>query len=129
MEMEIKFRAWDSELKFMVDPSKYLVGFDGKLYFNNGGQLIDQTDKLKFMQFIGQTDKHEKEIFQGDIISNNSSWHQGNTWVIEKKFGCFLMRFVSGVAEPKNGFILSYDFNLDIYEIIGNIYENENLIK
>jgi len=54
MNRVIKFRAWDTELKFMVDPSAYFVEFDGSVWFNNtdgidSDYLCDQSNKLKLM--------------------------------------------------------------------------------
>jgi len=52
---EIKFRAWDKELGFMVDPSRYFVEFDGEVCFNNNEDGSDhlnyQSDKLILMQY------------------------------------------------------------------------------
>lgn len=111
---EIKFRGWDSELKFMVDPSKYLVGFDGKLYFNNNGQLIEQTDKLNLIAFTGLHDKNGKEVFECDIIT--ASKFEGGR-IVDFTLGSF------GVADWH-----LWEIEGSI-EIIGNLYENPELLK
>ncbi len=70
-----KFRAWDDELGFMVDPSFYFVSFDGCVWFNNcqdgEDELIEQTFKLKLMEFTDKDDKSGKQICEGDILRDD----------------------------------------------------------
>jgi hypothetical protein len=62
----------------------------------------------------------------GDVISNKYYFgSKGNIWNIEFKYGSFLMRFIEGGNKPPNGFILAYDFNLEVYEIISSQYETK----
>ena len=71
-------------------------------FYKNGNRL---------MQYTGLTDKNGKEIYEGDIVK----WGK----IIEKvemKDGCWSMVLGTIVEE----------FNL---EVIGNIYENPELIK
>ncbi len=79
-----------------------------------------EQSQYQLMQFTGLFDKKQKEIYEGDIIRGNK-----NSFAIEYKFGSFLMRYVEGEIKPSNGFVLAYDFNLDHYEIAGNVYENK----
>lgn len=92
-------------------------------------------DEVEFLRSTGVKDKNDKEIFEGDLITEtgvfNSTVKYGS-WVYEEDFG----------AKAKSvGFYLdkSYEehtwyenFNYDyIYkncEVVGNIYENKNMI-
>lgn len=121
---EIKFRAWDSELGFMVDEKHYLITLGGKILFDNNGEAYDQTNKSKLMQFTGLKDKNGKEIYEGDIIravhvgkAGNESYsrpyevtYPGDIAAFDAG-GCFLSKFTNGEIE-----------------VIGNIYENPELL-
>lgn len=92
-------------------------------------------DDVEFLHFTGIRDKNGKEIFEGDLITEtgvfNSTVKYGS-WVYEEDFG----------AKAKSvGFYLdkSYEehtwyenFNYDYIskncEVVGNIYENKNMI-
>jgi len=101
-----KFRAWNgNNMLYWEDIKKYGIQifdiFDISFY-KNGNRL---------MQYTGLKDNNGKEIYEGDIVK----WGK----IIEKvemKDGCWSMVLGTIVEE----------FNL---EVIGNIYENPELIK
>lgn len=74
----------------------------------------------EWMQFTGLKDKNKKEIYEGDFvhlsINEEPPRHRGVVEYLAPKF------FV--VDGEKSGLILT-----DKYEVIGNIYENPELIK
>ena len=90
----------------------------------NGTEIIDYT----LMQSTGLTDKNGKEIFEGDIlkVTNLSSWLEVVSFNEDKAM------FVSKETKRKVEETPLYDlFNTDIFEveIIGNIYENPELVE
>jgi hypothetical protein len=113
MNREIKFRGWDKALKEMSYTPLHSISFNGTLNYGNA----DFTDyPIEIMQFTGLHDKNGKEIYEGDIV--------------EYEFApCGLQRgefiFNEGTFYLKGtGKFRPYDC-----EIIGNIYENTELLK
>lgn len=113
MNREIKFRAWDKNKGF-------LKGYSAV-------ECLEQThngtsDSVFLMQYTGLLDNNGKEIYEGDIlrIQTNS---------VETLPLFFVNWFESDVPNMghAHGFLLPN--NLKVWEIIGNIYENPNLIK
>ncbi len=126
---EIKFRAWNKKNKVMrvlCDTFYWIqIGVDRLFkselsFFATSGypkkELLASTiDGDIFMQYTGLKDKNGKEIYEGDIVL--CSRHDGEDMheiVIEDIRQ--LPQFMFGS-------------NLDWREVIGNIYENPELIK
>lgn len=77
-------------------------------------------------QYTGFKDKNSKEIYEGDILEKSNYWKIR----IEYEDGVFWVRDADGVRYANK--ILEIPiamFNLDEWEIIGNIYENPDLLK
>ena len=126
---EIKFRAWDklghemlysgnvkdeddnTHTRMSAFFSICVETFEGKI-----------TKMIELMQFTGLKDKNGKDIYEGDIVRIDEEiysiyWHEGHAgyWIKRhpKDFdGTWNMYYVSA-----NG------------EVIGNVYENPELIK
>ena len=117
---EIKFRAWDKKDKEMIRGDTL-----GELLYKakNGLDINYAIDNFEWLQFIGLKDRNGKEIYEGDIIQIISK--EAENWFQKNKdgFPYAIIRFAGGIFEP---------FNLihgESCEIIGNIYENPELIK
>lgn len=106
---EIKFRAWG--FNKMFEP-RTLV---------NMCQCMPRIDfqGLTLMQITGIKDKNGKEIYEGDILEGKDHWAWGD-WrkVVTFDGGCF-RPFGTGDWEP----------DPEDVEVIGNIYENPELLK
>ena len=115
-QREIKFRAWDKEAKIMRGVSGYRMNEDiqKRVYIlQAGNQDIEiPFDELELMQFTGLKDKNGKEIYEGDIVK----------W--DKVSGEVKMRNASWIFE--DGWLLDIPEGV---EVIGNIYENKELLK
>ena len=148
---EIKFRAipknrYDKDVDSILDSIAFYTegkGFDGTFVYGhlNGdyilGDTLDATeeyyspsywikiDKDTIMQYTGLKDKNGIEIYEGDIVRWNNKI--GYIGFLKQEMGyCIILKdtdFRLGHRNIGSG----YDFNADI-EVIGNIYENPELI-
>ena len=106
---EIKFRAWDTQLKKIFNDIEY----HGKYKCN------EKKEIFIVMQFTGLKDKNGKEIFEGDIVIHKL-FLIGNTYPMNIKF--------RNCAFYINEILLSKCKSKDI-EVLGNIYENPELLN
>ena len=116
MTRTIKFRAWDG--KKIIEPKVKVEDGDSAIYLDDLN-FWEKEYGYKLMQFTGLLDKNGKGMYEGDVVrlySNDELRHEGIIEYIAPKF--FVM------DGDKSGLILT-----DKYEVIGNIYEDPNLIK
>ncbi|HCZ7142973.1 TPA: hypothetical protein O3P14_002187 [Staphylococcus aureus] len=123
--MVLKFRAWDKLGKEMHKVSAIDFSSKGARIIRLAGvQSIGKGDhkrwhsSVELMQSTGFKDVHGVEIYEGDIVQDSYS---GEVSFIEFKEGAFYIT-CSNVTE-----LISE--NDDIIEIIGNIFENEELLE
>ena len=154
----IKFRAWDKKERKMFIPIGYsfIDGYltciieDKKTMQNNVTEHLDETwyDEyreadygVELMQFTGLLDKNGKEIYESDVIR----W----TWPSEEieggadirsdykvfwseKEASFMAEYLGRKVKTQSvGFNSKYaeDLKPELeLEVIGNIYENEELL-
>lgn len=155
---EIKFRLRDKEKKVMIPNTEddyeeeycYLVMFIGgslALCWSQDDDVFfkDVSDKYEIMQFTGLKDSKGKEIYEGDIVSWKAEGAIGE-WLVgivkweEDRFIVERVNSPLWVYEGitcrsyaiKGEFYAEYripSFEWDELEIIGNIYENPELLK
>ncbi|MFN3658184.1 MAG: YopX family protein [Pseudolabrys sp.] len=104
---EIKFRGWDEENKVMM-PAQDLS--QSRVYWPWLG-----VKDFTLMQFTGLHDKNGKEIYEGDVVRFIVD---GNRWPVLFEKGAYRVG-LNGLAS----------LNLANHEVIGNIYENQELLK
>jgi len=134
---EIKFRAWDGVQFWYSDSpnADFVFGAKGCGVYVNGELQFDLTPD-NTQQYTRLKDKNDKEIYEGDIVKTPSYPGEQTSNVIFKNgsFGIYLDGTkLYGSEDPQGrGWIeisqYSYDTE-DDFEIIGNIYENPELIK
>lgn len=117
---KIKFRAWDKTNKKMLYDNIAIVDGDvGEL--GVGGDFWINKD-LILQQYTGLKDKNCKEIYDGDIVINSNLGIKGY-----KNIG--LNGNVVNIFDWANMRCLTEYVNEDEREVIGNIFENPELIK
>lgn len=135
---EIKFRVWNSAAKKWFEP--VYEAYQGKLHdisISLSGQVIERTldccsdlrNTCDFViqQYSGLKDKNGKEIYEGDIVRHSMRrvWQTSEHISIvewDTKWGAFYF-IENGIAYKRHR--IRTDMNL---EIIGNIYENPELL-
>lgn len=128
---EIKFRAW-LRPPFGEDENGYEMVYD--LAFEEYEPLNDQLKRVKtLMQYTGLLDKQGVDIYEGDLMNEwNQLTHRYDAVGIVT-FGEFLAEIydVHGwFLADKDGRQLSEGgLHYNRFEVIGNIYENPELLE
>lgn len=133
MKREIKFRAWIPDTGWLADG--FSIAMDGTEWYDDNGHSW-QLSQLELMQFIGLKDKNGKEIYEGDIISRLRHKEPGNlaSPLVHKKELARTVIFSQGMFVGDDNYCpLKNDSNSDNvlpdFEIIGNVYENPDLLN
>ena len=121
MKREIKFRAWVESDKAMIQHREVIER--AHLQFNDS---LNHSDIV--MQYTGLKDKNGKEIYEGDITNygevkwfNSLCWDGGGS--MHSGFYFDMVQYDPEIQE------LDYHIGFDEeIEVIGNIYENPDLL-
>ena len=120
---EIKFRIWDKDRKVMANVSN-IDFLTGQVQMNGDGNMHSERvsgDKVILLQYTGLKDKNGVEIYEGDIVE---CFNDGLSEVLFRKGSFGMFTYTSKGVD-------FYTFN-EVYgfcEIIGNIYENPELLE
>ena len=126
-----KFRAWNKKLKEMFEVS--FIDFDTKLIGLNIDLeiIIFDFDDVILMGSTGLFDKNGKEVFEGDILTDG---HTLGVLRNHQTLGFYMVdekgkeNFLSDTVDTE-GFEEAKEFMENSIEIIGNIYENPELLE
>ncbi len=135
---EIKFRAWDKENKKMYAVEEItwgsdglmnglLQGFNGRVFLGKRVYVDNKWyDDYALMQFTGLHDKNGREIWEGDIVRIKADPPFTFNYMRKIQFDSGMF----GVMEQNINKIIPIHLSaLKICEVIGNIYENPDLLK
>lgn len=122
---KIKFRAWDKKRKIILDVGNIewtkRLSIDEVWCAGDMGTLL--REDVELMQYTGLEDKDDKEIYEGDILDNGA----GDAYAITFGEGCFWwgvipLNIIKRMADSELG-------KMKFHKVIGNIYENPELLK
>lgn len=145
---ELKFRAWDKKKKTMVATGFHIIG-EVTVFDMLRGYKIEEYTNFIIMQYTGLKDKNGKEeIYEGDIVrffqkewgltyiavvkfgewtcncGDYYCYEEGRGWYLEGKH--WYERPENRHEETRIESIISKKSGL---EVIGNLYENPELLK
>lgn len=137
MNRPIEFRVWDISHKCFLPNNVYaLINSDFGAFgimlkdWNNyrEGEYLYPREQT-FSQFTGLHDKNGKKIFENDLfqVANNViyeiRWCNGGNSNHEWYGGCFVLYI------DEENFYPMDEYAIENGEVIGNIFENKNLIE
>lgn len=119
---DIKFRAWDKHNRTMewVEAVEWEAGSTAPRVKLRGRQASAPPNHYsEIMQYTGLKDKNGVEIYEGDIVRLGTLPKDD---IFEVEFDQGEFQAIGKVDAHSLGFIRSW-------EVIGNIYENKDLLK
>lgn len=136
--MTLKFRVWDKNVKVLrlvdyIDLQKQIVTY----HISDLAIAACPIKNIVLMQSTGMKDKNGTEIYEGDILLSTASENQEDwkKWQVHYADGRFLIDYKQIPKDKRKRANLELEDlcedNVWLYglEVIGNIYENVNLIE
>ena len=121
--MKLKFRAWLKKEQKMDNYIDHISWLEDELYcIGDGITYMVSAEDLVLMQSTGLKDKNDKEIFEGDILGTKDGLLNG------------VVEYRSNLGMWTNSLISYNNFErlcnvAGNREIIGNVYENPELLE
>ena len=133
---DIKFRAWDKRTKrlYQVQALQFYgtnntvdacwtngVDFDGESTL--GEPELNNLHNLELMQYTGMKDVNGVEIYEGDVLFHPLQGRRKVYYPYSERVASY------GLRDIDNGFGSTLQDSHAVWEVIGNIYENKELLE
>jgi len=134
----IKFRYWNGN-KMNYNPK--IGTHEGTYDYSINDEFVNPDEERRYMQFTGLLDKNGKEIYEGDVVSFESGSFEIKWFPKWAMFGlkgeCRYRHQSNPDEDPlgSSGSSTKYKpyhltgYYLKKIEVIGNIYENPELLE
>ncbi len=133
MTREIKFRGWSKPENKMVQVLEIRFWKEEVMTIlikeDTSSEKVRGKNDVEIMQFTGLKDKNGKEIYAGDIV-HHRFYNEYFEVICNEKNASFSAKYIPGNGRYSGG-IIDKIFAIDFeeYEVIGNIYQNPELLK
>lgn len=124
--MTPKFRAWLKEEKRMTDVREMTFMYD-EVYLISDVTGFYAYEEFKLMQSTGLRDKNGREIYEGDIVRYECCFESYVEEVIYDDKHCNFGTIDKDEKTFSFDALIS-DFDVDCFEVVGNKYENLELL-
>ena len=129
----LKYRAWDKEFKEMVVVNALVLDEQViKATYKNGNVVKEDMKNYDIMQSSNLKDKNSNEISAGDILKVTDK-HDKDSWLEVVSYSEEKAMFITDEINrdfktPVSPLYSLFDTDLFIVEIVGNVYENSDLV-
>ena len=120
----IDVRAWHKYRKIMKPCNLYTNPLgEVRMVQLRGDNNVIPVDAVELMFGTGKNDEHGRRVYDGDIIADSSGdtmvvfWHHDSCGFMKRPLDDDGMNFTSGLR------------NMRYWRVIGNIYENKELLE